>query len=99
MKTKHEVVILGNEYDEALRECLMRVLKSLGATRIERSQRMGGSQEIETLSVDLYGDTLVVEAETFVGLGISGPGKLVEKIASLVKSEMGVAANGSDSKP
>lgn len=98
MKTEPEFVILGNEYDEALRECLMRVLKSLGATQIDKFRGIGGSQEIETLRVDLYGDMLVVEAETFVGLGISGPGRLVERITSLVKNEMGVVVNGDESK-
>lgn len=98
MPTEPEFVILGNEYDEALRECLIRVLKSLGATQIDKSQGIAGSQEIETLRVDLFGDTLVVEAETFVGLGISGPGPLVEKVARLVKNEMDAAPKQNDSE-
>ncbi|HWU77784.1 MAG TPA: hypothetical protein VN043_14885 [Rhodanobacter sp.] len=98
MQTGHEFVVLGNEHDEVLRECVMRVLQSLGGSVVDRSTGIGGSQEIETLKVDLHGDMLVVEAETFVGLGISGPTRLVQKIARLVESDMRSATNGNETQ-
>lgn len=98
MKNELAFITLGNEYDKALRKCLMRVLQSFGATQIDGSRGIGGSPEIEMLRVDLDGDTLGIEAKTFVGLNISGPGRLAEKVARLVKDEMDAETNGIDRK-
>lgn len=72
-------VTLGDEFDQALRQKLMDVLRKLGALQSGGSDRfVGGSQELESLVVTIDGRRLRVEAETYIGLSISGPDDLVE---------------------
>ena len=84
--SSHEATVrLGEEFDEALRQKLVDVLRKLGGLQSGGSSRMvGGSQEIEKLEVTIDGRRLRVEAETYIGLSISGPGDLVERVRQLV---------------
>lgn len=77
-------VVLGSEYDDALRQALAECLAELGADVAARQWGLGGSQILETTKVKLGRDTLVVEAETYVGLSISGESRLVDRVASLM---------------
>jgi hypothetical protein len=45
---------------------------------------VGGSQELEKLDVTIDGRRLGVEAESYIGLSISGPDDLVERVRQLV---------------
>jgi predicted ester cyclase len=45
-------------------------------------------KELEKLEIMLGNDRLVVEAETFVGLSLRGPAKVVDQIDGLVKTGM-----------
>jgi hypothetical protein len=81
-----KTVLLGNEYDERLRDTLMKVLKSLGGTSEDASYGVGGSQEVEALEVSFGADTILVEAETYVGLTVSGKAGLVDRIVALVRA-------------
>ena len=73
-------VVLGAEYDGDLREALKSVLKAHGALVVDSAWGVGGSQELETLTVELDGHTLIVEAETYMGLKITGDDRLVAEI-------------------
>lgn len=76
---------LGDEFDEALRQKLVDVLRKLGALQSGGSDRfVGGSQELEKLEVTIDGRSLQVEAETYIGLTLSGPSDLVERVRQLV---------------
>lgn len=77
-------VTLGDEFDDELREKLMRVLKDLGATAGDSSRLVAGSQDIEEFDALISGKKIHVEAETYVGLTVSGPNDIVEKIQTLV---------------
>lgn len=77
-------LVLGDEYDDALRQALMNCLAALGADIAARQWGLGGSQIIETTKVALGKDLLVVEAETYVGLSISGEARVVDRVAALV---------------
>lgn len=78
-------VVLGDEYDDALRARLMAVLKRLGAQVVGGPDTaLAGSQEIEVLEVELDGRRLRVEAETYIGLSLSGPDDLVRRVQSLL---------------
>lgn len=78
-------VTLGDEFDEALRQKLVDVLRKLGALQSGGSNRfVGGSQELEKLEVTIDGRHLHIEAETYIGLSISGPDDLVERVRQLV---------------
>lgn len=77
-------LILGSEYDDPLRHVVMECLASLGAEVTARQFGLGGSQIIETTKLALGKDLLVVEAETYVGLSLSGPARVVERVATMV---------------
>lgn len=74
--------ILGDEYDEALRGRLREVLLTAGAKIIESKWGMAGSQDILTVEVDVDGQQLIVESETYIGLSITGPGSLVDWVVA-----------------
>lgn len=75
-------LVLGDEYDDALRHALMDCLAELGADIAARQWGLGGSQIIDTTKVSLGKDLLVVEAETYVGLSISGEARVVDRVAA-----------------
>ena len=77
-----KTIVLGDEYDEKLRAALIELLKSMGAASLRHDWGVGGSQELETLQVSVGGKVVVVEAETYVGLSISGDEAQIVEIAS-----------------
>ena len=77
-------LILGDEYDDALRQALMHCLAALGADIAARQWGLGGSQIIETTKLSLGKDLLVVEAETYVGLSITGEARVVDRVAAML---------------
>ena len=77
----HKTVVLGAEYDERLRTTLREVLKTLATSK----PRHEWIPDFETLDVDIDGRTIHVEAETYIGLSISGPADLVDRISEMVK--------------
>jgi hypothetical protein len=87
-KSESRTVVLGAEYDAGVREALMAVLRQMGAEVEHHERGMGGSQEVETLEVQLRGRSLVVEAETYVGLSVTGDDEIVTEVAELVKARM-----------
>jgi hypothetical protein len=82
-------VILGDEYDDSLREALMNVLKEFGGEVQSQNWGVGGSQEIETIDVDVNGSPLRIESETYVGLSIRGECSLVDQITSILARRLG----------
>jgi hypothetical protein len=82
---QNRTVRLGDEYDDALREALVAVLRELGGYSESHEWGVGGSQEIENLEVDVRGQRVVVESETYVGLSITGEDSLVSRIEALVR--------------
>ena len=77
-------LVLGDEYDDALRHALMDTLTSLGADIDARQWGLGGARIIETTKVSLGKDRIVVEAETYVGLSITGEARVVDRVAALL---------------
>ena len=75
-------LVLGDEYDEALRHALMDALAALGATIEAHQWGLGGSQIIQTTKVLLGKDLLVVESETYVGLSLFGEARVVDRVAA-----------------
>lgn len=83
----HVTIVLGDEFDEALRTKLRSVLQRLGATpQGSAGQFVAGSQSIEQLEVLVDGRQLRIEAETYVGLSVTGPRDLAERVQRLVTS-------------
>jgi hypothetical protein len=77
-------LVIGREYDKALRHELFELLAELGAEIAARQWGLGGSQILETAKVSLGKDTLVVEAETYIGLTLSGEARVVDRVAALL---------------
>lgn len=78
-------VILGDEFDEDLRNKLMALLHQLGAIQTRGSEHhVSGSQYIEKLTVNIGGKTLEITAETYIGLSIKGSKDIVQQIQKLM---------------
>lgn len=88
--SEKKTIVLGDEYDDVLRDALCAVLMRNGAVGVDKSWGVGGSQEIETLTVKLGGDLIAIESETFVGLTVAGPNAVVEDIARQVWQQLTV---------
>lgn len=86
MECHQKKVILGAEWDQTVRARLFSVLKEMGAEPRDHHWGIGGSQEIDTLEVSVDDRCLVIEAETYVGLTLTGPIDLVERIQSRLAS-------------
>lgn len=83
--TNQVTVVLGDEFDESLRQKLVDVLRRAGACQPAKGDRITvGSQDLEELDVTIGGRGLHIEAETYVGLSITGPADLVEQVRRLV---------------
>jgi hypothetical protein len=85
-------VVLGDEYDEGLRAKLIDVFRELCAVQVSSSGKIVvGSQEIEKLEIIIDGHKLFVESETYIGLSISGPKDIVQRIQGLLSVGTGGA--------
>jgi hypothetical protein len=71
--------IVGPEYDQDLFLALAETLGALGYKIGAESVGLGGSPLISSWSVDGPNGTLQVEAQTYIGLSVSGPSALVNE--------------------
>jgi hypothetical protein len=88
MDAEQTIINLGDEYDDVLRGALRLVLLKSNATGVDKSWGVGGSQEIEMFKVKLGDDLITIESETYIGLTISGPKLIVERLAAEVRNEL-----------
>jgi hypothetical protein len=75
-----KTVILGSEFDQDLRKRVTDVMRELGASVTSGDWAVAGSQEIETLVVDLHGHAITIEAETYTGLSATGEEVVIDEI-------------------
>jgi len=80
-----KTVVLGDEYDDQLKERLIDELKSMGAIPLSSDWSLGGSQELATYSVRIGDDVLDIKSETYVGLSLRGADALVDRISARLK--------------
>ena len=76
-----KTVNLGPEYDEVLQRAVLSVLREMGAEFGDSTWGVGGSQEIVTRRAMLNGHAISLDAETYVGLNVTGDEGLVDEIA------------------
>jgi hypothetical protein len=88
-KMGEKKICLGDEYDNRLREALMVVLLEMDASVHKQMHGIGGSQEVEISQANINGRRLAIEAETYIGLSISGDDELVDEIARRVRGRLG----------
>ncbi len=60
----------------------------MGAEEVSRNWGLVGSQEVNSLHFSLDGQSLIVEAETYVGLSITGDSEAVESIVDRVRKTL-----------
>ena len=80
-------VIVGNEYDPHIRSKLVEVLGKLDAKCAKESWAVVGSQEIFVSQFTINGKDIEIESETFVGITISGPEDIVNKVVDAMNIE------------
>ena len=78
-------VILGPEYDQHLRATVMKVMRQLGASVESRDWSVAGSQEVETVQARLARQEITIEAETYIGLSITGDENTINEISRRVR--------------
>lgn len=81
-------VVLGDEYDDKLRAVLREILVYLGATGVSSDWGVAGSQEVERIEVRIGGKPLIIEAETYIGLTVTGDLELTDRVEAMVKSRL-----------
>lgn len=79
-------VVLGKEFDSELQKRLVAALRRRGALITANNCAVAGSQEIVTLTTEICGAEIVVEAETYIGLTLTGPEQIVHEIESELRS-------------
>jgi hypothetical protein len=77
-------ITLGDEFDDELRQKLMQALNDLGAKAGDSNRFVAGSQDLEKFDAFVDGQKIRIEAETYVGLTVSGPADLLKKIQTMV---------------
>ncbi len=82
--------VLAAEYDACARAALLDVLRELGAYVRPSLRGMAGSQQLESIEVKLDGRSLLVEAETYIGLSVTGEPDLVALVASELAKRIAV---------
>jgi hypothetical protein len=80
---------LAEEWCDDLVTATNGVLRDMGGHKISNSWGVGGSQEVEVTKWRLGWRTIIVEAETYIGLTITGPDELVRQIADEVARRSG----------
>ena len=81
-------LVLGDEYDDKLRKALLATLREFIAQPVDQWHGVGGSQEVERLVLEIEGEKIEVESETYVGLSIAGNERVVNRIAARVRQRM-----------
>jgi len=75
-----ETWVVGAEHDKALFLALGAALRKLGCTLEDNTWGVAGSQELGRWVLESSLGQIVVEAETYVGLSVSGPIEAVDAL-------------------
>ena len=73
-------VSLGSEFDIDLRRALRDVLEDMEAVGDEGWWRVGGIHDVSLAEIRVGSDLLTLEAESYVGLTMTGPEDLINRI-------------------
>lgn len=79
-------VVLGDEFDRGLRARTRLALEAAGGKRKASKWGVAGSQELDTEEWNFGGASLVLEAETYMGLSLEGPEELIRRILTALGS-------------
>ena len=71
--------------EEAL---VLDVLRDLGASFRSHRRGAAGSQEVDMLELEVEGESIFVESETYVGLSIRGGAALIDRVDAQVRERL-----------
>jgi hypothetical protein len=86
--SEERTIVLGDEYDDRVRTALKESLRSLGAIGMGSDWGLVGSQEVDRWEVLVGDKVLVIEAETYIGLSLTGDVELTTLVEALVKTRI-----------
>lgn len=78
-------VVLGPEWDQQLATRLRVVLRQLGAIEAGGEWGVAGSQELLQSDWLIDSQRVRIEAETYIGLSISGPSAVLDRIVTALQ--------------
>src|SRR5450631_2076091 len=79
-----KTIVLGDEHDSHLRSVVGKVMRDMGAKKLEEKWGVAGSQEVEATKLELREKIIELEAETYIGLSITGDEQDIDEIAKRV---------------
>jgi hypothetical protein len=83
----NQTLNLGPEYDQKMLQALFDALTAEGAQTIEqRSSADTGPQETGYWKLQLDRSTIEVNAETFLGIALSGPVEMVARLTQIIQN-------------
>ncbi|KVD69734.1 hypothetical protein WS62_13720 [Burkholderia sp. ABCPW 14] len=88
MKSDIVKIVVGDEYDEALRKALSTAISEIGAEVVNKSGGVAGSQDLEVLVINVGGNIVTIEAETFVGISVEGAESVVADFMKVVNKNL-----------
>ena len=87
---------LGPEYDQKMLQGLFDALTAEGAQTIDQRADVVGSQEIGYWKFQLDHGTVEVNAETYLGISLSGPVELIARLTQIIQDKILAAFPGKD---
>lgn len=84
----NQTLNLGPEYDQKMLQALFDALTAEGAQTIVQRADVVGSQEIGYWKFQLADGTVEVEAETYLGISISGPVALITRLTQIIQDKI-----------
>jgi hypothetical protein len=84
----HAKTVLGAEHDSELWNAVLEILRELGATKVEETWGLAGSQELQRLEVMLGNEMVVVEGETYIGLSITATPEIVNRVSTRLRDRL-----------
>lgn len=73
---------IGAEYDEKVWELLKSAIAALNGKVSDQQWALAGSQELNFFEIDIEGEKIEVESETYMGISISGSSEIIKRICS-----------------
>lgn len=80
-----KTVVLRPEYDDALRAAVVAAVRELGGELLSQTSGVAGSQDLAIATVRVGGALVTIEAETYVGISISGDAAVVDALADRLR--------------
>lgn len=85
MSGANQSIALGESNDDELRDAIRETLRDWPGQIVSHWRGVAGSVELERLVVELGGDQVLVEAENYEGITLTGPTLLVTALSAEIQ--------------